>query len=95
MASAGLVNTLLTAGGFAANNAKMPQEEGVLIEALERRLAQRYATLPRKQIAVAIQHAYARFDGARVRDFVPLLVERRAEEELTSLSTPHGDESMG
>ena len=69
----------------------MPQEERVLIGDVERRLAKKYATLPDDQIAVVVQHAYARFRSSRVRDFIPLLVERRADEELEELSVLRPD----
>jgi hypothetical protein len=67
-------------------NNGVPQEERVLIDEVERRLAEKYAALPSDQIAAVVQHAYARFQSSRVRDFIPLLVERRAHEELEELS---------
>jgi hypothetical protein len=63
----------------------MPQEERVLIYGVQRRLAKKYAALPIDHIAAVVQHAYAQFQSSRVRDFLPLLVERRAEEELEEL----------
>jgi hypothetical protein len=69
----------------------MPQEERVLIGDVERRLAKKYAALPDDHIAVVVQHAYARFRSSRVRDFIPLLVERRADEELEELSVLRPD----
>ena len=65
----------------------MPPEERALIDAVERRLADKYAGLPRNQVAAAVQQAYARFGHSRVRDFLPLLVERRATEELTACTS--------
>jgi hypothetical protein len=62
--------------------AGVPQEERAKIDAVERRLAQKYADLPHDDIAAVIQHAYARFNQSTVRDYVPLLVERRANEQL-------------
>jgi hypothetical protein len=64
----------------------MPQEERALISGVQRRLAKKHATLPVDHIAAVVQHAYAQFQSSRVRDFLPLLVERRAEEELEELS---------
>jgi hypothetical protein len=69
----------------------MPQEERVFISEVERRLAKKYAALPHDQIAAVVQHAYARFQTSRVRDFIPLLVERRADEELEELSVLRPD----
>jgi hypothetical protein len=67
-------------------NNGVPQEERVLIDEVERRLAEKYAALPSDQIAAVVRHAYARFQSSRVRDFIPLLVERRAHDELEELS---------
>lgn len=64
----------------------MPQEERELICGVQRRLAKKYAALPVDHIAAVVQHAYAQFQSSRVREFLPLLVERRAEEELQELS---------
>ncbi len=62
--------------------AGVPQEERAQIDAVERRLAQKYAELPHDHVAGVVQRAYARFNQSTVRDYVPLLVERRAREEL-------------
>ena len=64
----------------------MPQEERALIHDVQRRLADKYNSLPVDHVAAVVQHAYARFHSSRVRDFIPLLVERRADEELEELS---------
>jgi hypothetical protein len=58
------------------------QEERAQIDAVERRLAQKYADIPHVHITAVVQRAYARFSQSAVRDYVPLLVERRAREEL-------------
>ena len=60
----------------------VPQKERAQIDAVEHLLAQKYAELPHDHVAGVVQHAYARFTESKVRDFVPLLVERRAREEL-------------
>jgi hypothetical protein len=62
--------------------AGVPQEERAQIDAVERRLAQKYANLPHYHVVGVVQHAYARFNRSTVRDHVPLLVERRAKEQL-------------
>lgn len=62
----------------------VPQEERAQIDAVQRRLAQKYAEFPHDQVAAVVQRVYARFKRSTVREFVPLLVERRAEEELAS-----------
>jgi len=62
--------------------ADVPQEERAQIDAVEHRLAQKYAELPHAHVAGVVEHGYARFHQSKLRDFVPLLVERRAGEEL-------------
>ena len=62
--------------------AGVPQEERAQIDAVQRRLAQKYAELPHDHVAAVVQHVHARFNKSTVRDYVPLLVERRAGEEL-------------
>jgi hypothetical protein len=61
----------------------VPQEERAQIDAVERRLAEKYAELPYDHVAAVVQHVHARFNQSTVRDYVPLLVERRAREELS------------
>ena len=60
----------------------MPQEERAQIDAVQRRLAQKYAELPHDHVAAVVRRVYGRFNQSTVRDYVPLLVERRATEEL-------------
>jgi hypothetical protein len=69
----------------------MPPEERAFISDVERRLAKKYAVLPEDHIAAVVRHAYAQLKSSRVRDFIPLLVERRADEELEELSTLQPD----
>jgi hypothetical protein len=76
---------------MAGNNGGMPQEERALIHDVQRRLADKYTAFPLDHVAAVVQHAYARFQSSRVRDFIPLLVERRADEELEELSVLRPD----
>lgn len=82
---------VLTAVVDGGDNVGVRQEERVLIGDVERRLANKYAALPHDHVAAVVQHAYARFQSSRVRDFIPLLVERRADEELEELSVLRPD----
>jgi hypothetical protein len=82
---------ILTTGQDQGKNIGMPQEERLLIGDVERRLAKKYAALPQDHIVAVVQHAYARLQSSRVRDFIPLLVERRADEELEELSVLRPD----
>jgi hypothetical protein len=73
----------------------VPQEERAQIEAVERRLAQKYADLPHYHVVGVVQHAYARFNRSTVRDYVPLLVERRAREVLARSATARAAVAAG
>lgn len=68
----------------------MPEiSEQLLITEIEQRLTSKYARrISPDQISAAVQQARARFEHSRIRDFVPLLVERRAHAELAKLSEP-------
>ena len=52
----------------------VPQEERAQIDAVEHRLAQKYAELPHDHVAGVVQHVYARFNQSKLREFVPLLI---------------------
>ena len=73
------------------HNIRMPQEERALINEVERRLAEKYTAFPVDHIAAVVQHAYAQFATSRVRYFIPLLVQRRADAELEGLSVLRPD----
>jgi hypothetical protein len=60
----------------------------LLIAEVERRLTNKYAHIPTDQVCTAIQRMYAQFEQSPIRDFVPLLVERRAGAELAKLNEP-------
>jgi predicted RecB family endonuclease len=80
------VHKILTGGQFGGNNIGVPQEERALIDDVQRRLAEKYAALPADHVAAIVRHAYLHFQSSRVRGFIPLLVQRRADEELEELS---------
>jgi hypothetical protein len=67
----------------------VPQEEWAQIDAVEHRLAQKYAALPHDHVVGVVQHVYARFHQSKLREFVPLLVERRAGEQLARSMMDH------
>jgi hypothetical protein len=69
--------------------AGVPQAERAQIDAVACRLAQKFAQLPDDQVAGVVERVYARFSHSKLRDFVPLLVERRAEEELINSTAGH------
>jgi hypothetical protein len=70
---------------------RMPQEERAMITDVQRRLAEKYSALPMDHVAAVVRHAYSQFQSSRVRDFIPLLVQRRADEELEELSVLRPD----
>jgi hypothetical protein len=65
----------------------MPEiDERVMVEEVERRLARSHRDVPAEHITAIVQSAYAQFEGSRIRDFIPLFVERRARTELANSS---------
>ena len=58
-------------------------EEEVLIDEVQQRLAQKFGHLSPDDVSAAVQAALTRFERSSVRDFVPLLVERRAGAQLS------------
>lgn len=59
--------------------------EDLLIARVERRLGSKFGHLSPDQISVAVADAWKRFERSSVRDFVPLLVERRAGAQLAEV----------
>jgi hypothetical protein len=58
--------------------------EDALIRCVERRMIEKYSQLPAAHVSTVVEQACATFAESRVRDFVPLLVERRVQRELTA-----------
>jgi hypothetical protein len=56
-------------------------EQAALAE-LQTRLSGIYTGATPDQISAAIQNAHAHFEQSPIRDFIPLLVERRARQQL-------------
>ncbi|MDR3664121.1 MAG: hypothetical protein P4L86_27670 [Mycobacterium sp.] len=59
-------------------------EQQAFVE-IESRLAAKFSTISSTQVAATIGNAREQFADSKIRDFVPLLVERRAEHELGRL----------
>jgi hypothetical protein len=57
--------------------------EAALIDEVRERLVGKFSHVPKDKISTTVTQAHARFEHSRVRDFIPLLVERRASAELT------------
>lgn len=62
--------------------ADIPQREHDAIKTVAARLATAFPQTPAAHIDQSVDQAYHRFDGSRVRTFVPVLVEHAVREEL-------------
>ncbi|MGX7678505.1 three-helix bundle dimerization domain-containing protein [Jatrophihabitans sp. DSM 45814] len=63
--------------------------EGRAIEKLIERLRHDFPMIPLVNVVLAIEVEYQRYDECRIREFIPILVERSVREELTrELSRP-------
>ena len=61
-----------------------PEEEARAINDVTRRLAIRYPHLDVRTIASEVTNAHAQFAGSRIRDFIPLFVERTVRDRLAT-----------
>jgi hypothetical protein len=62
--------------------AATPREELAIAQVSER-LQRRFPTLPPAEIDLTVERHYHQFDQSRIRDFVPIFVERNVREDLT------------
>ena len=67
---------------------KSLDEQAVLSEVVAR-LAGRYPTVAPDTVTDVVHDLHARFDGASIREFVPLFVERRAHSALAEMSVSY------
>lgn len=66
----------------------MPESnEQTVIEQVAERLAVQYPDLGADTVAAVVQQNHAQFSDSRIRDFVPLFVERRARRALAELAS--------
>lgn len=63
-------------------------EHGDEVAKVVDRLASRFPTLERDHIADIVEEEHDRLNGARVRDFIPVLVEHAATDRLREEATP-------
>lgn len=61
--------------------------EATVIAEIERRLESKYPQFPPHEVKQIVQTAHARFAHSRIRDFVPLFVERHAAERMIKLDS--------
>lgn len=59
-------------------------DERTRVAEVVERLRGRYPTVPADRIVAVVSEAHREFDTARVRDYVPVLVEKRARDVLRS-----------
>ena len=53
-----------------------------LIEEVQRDVCRAFPGLPALEVGAVVEHIWAQYDEARIRDFVPVLVGKQAHEEL-------------
>jgi hypothetical protein len=59
--------------------------EQQVIDELVARLGQKFPTVEPTTVADLVRTLHADFDGRPIRDFIPLFIERRAHQELSTL----------
>jgi len=62
--------------------ARQPLAEADQIQRIEQDLAREFADVDRRTLAAVAKEAFARYDGAKIRDFAPVLAWRDARERL-------------
>lgn len=60
--------------------------EQQIIAGVADRLNRKYPNFPEETVTAVVRDAHARFDGRPVREYIPLLVERFAGQELELLA---------
>jgi hypothetical protein len=61
---------------------KIQVAEHTALADIHRRLAAEFPHATPDDLSAAIKHAYAHFSTSPIRDFIPLLVEKRARRQL-------------
>ncbi len=67
-----------------------PEHEDEAIEHVVDRLTEKFDTVPADVVASTVHETHETFDDARVRDYVPVIVEHDARERLRTVAV--GDE---
>jgi hypothetical protein len=57
-------------------------DEERLIREVQRDVCAAFPGLPADHVGVVVECLWAAYDGARIRDFIPVLVRKQAREEL-------------
>lgn len=67
---------------------RIRSEESALRDLIAR-LTQQFPEIAEDEIVAAVHGRYEQFDESRVRDFVPVLVERSVRRDMTALTPRH------
>jgi hypothetical protein len=59
--------------------------EEQVIDQLADRLVPVYPAIEPERVSRVVHEEYTRYEGSSIRDYIPLLVERHAKEELDKL----------
>jgi hypothetical protein len=70
--------------GMTTDDRQKAAEEDLAVEHAAERLADRYPGVPRERIDELVEKYHGEFDGAPVRDFVPVLIEHDVKRELNA-----------
>jgi hypothetical protein len=62
--------------------------EETSVAEVQARLTDKFPQISPNDIAAIVSRVYARYEGSRIRDFVPLLVERGVRAELLNAQSP-------
>ena len=68
-------------------------DEHQALEQVRSRLVERFPQVPAETVHLTVQDVHSRFDG-RVRDYVPILVEREAKARLTALVAKDSSQTL-
>jgi hypothetical protein len=63
------------------DDARRASEQTVLAD-IERRLVDEFPSVSHEVVGALIRREHARFQSSRIRDFIPLLTEKRARRQL-------------
>lgn len=61
------------------------EDELRAVEQVVDRLRAKFARVPVQRVSEVVDATYHEFDGAPIRDFVPIMVEKSATDRLTQL----------
>jgi len=61
------------------------EDELRAVEQVVDRLSAKFSHMPAQRICEVVDQTYHEFDGAPIRDFVPIMVEKSAKDRLAHL----------